>query len=177
MTVARGTLTLDFTPDGAHEDVMSEAVAGTTTTTTNSCPGFGIGTTSCEIDGSLDAFIPRNPPLPHEEPAGGQVAQLTLSKAIGTSITLDWFPSCSVADTDYEVYEGRIGSWYSHEPVPGFCMTGGTTATFDPADGGTYYLVVPTDGVNEGSYGVDSAVSERPPGAMPCATQVLGRCP
>ena len=29
MTVARGSLTLDFKPDGAHEDLLSEPVAGT----------------------------------------------------------------------------------------------------------------------------------------------------
>jgi hypothetical protein len=35
---------------------------------------------------------------------------LTATKAVA-SIKLDWFPSCSPADTDYEVYEGTIGTW------------------------------------------------------------------
>ena len=39
MLINRGNLSLDFVPDGAIEDLMSEPVAGTTTTTTNSCPG------------------------------------------------------------------------------------------------------------------------------------------
>ncbi|HXV76938.1 MAG TPA: hypothetical protein VD788_11545 [Candidatus Polarisedimenticolaceae bacterium] len=176
MIVARGTLTLDFAPDGALEDVVSEAVAGTTTTSTNSCAGFGIGNTSCETDGSLDAFVPRTPVLPHETPPGGRVVQLTMSKAAGSSINLDWFPSCSADDVDYEVYEGMLGNWYSHQPVVGFCMTGGTSATFDPSAGSSYYLVVPTNGVTEGSYGTSTA-GERPVGAMPCAAQVLGSCP
>lgn len=177
--VARGTLTLDFTPDAAIEDVMSEEVAATTTTTTNSCPGFGIGNTFCEIsDKSMDAFIPRTPALPHEQAPGGSVVGLTVSKNAAPSITLDWFASCSAADVDYGVYEGDIGSWYSHEPVTGLCMTGGaTTATFDAGPGDHYYLVVPTDLVTEGSYGKDSTPVERPPATSPCAAQSLGNCP
>jgi hypothetical protein len=177
MIIARGELTLDFTPDGALEDPMSEAVAGTTTTTTDSCGGFGIENSSCEADGSIDSFIPRSTILPHEMPAGGRVADLQLSRGSGSNITLDWFPSCSVDDIDYEVYEGTIGTWYSHQSVTGFCMTGGTTATFNAAAGNRYYLVVPTNGATEGSYGVDGLAAERPIGAQQCAVQVLGNCP
>jgi hypothetical protein len=54
MTIARGNLAFpvggqDFTPDGAVEDLMSEAVAMTTTTTTTGCPGMGVNTTFCEL--------------------------------------------------------------------------------------------------------------------------------
>jgi hypothetical protein len=69
MTIVRGSLTLDFRPDGAHEDFLSEVVAQTTTTSTQSCPGPGISSTFCELaDGSTDAFIPRLPALPFEVP-------------------------------------------------------------------------------------------------------------
>jgi hypothetical protein len=37
MTVLRGTLSLDFTPDGAIEDVLTETVAGVTSLTPDSC--------------------------------------------------------------------------------------------------------------------------------------------
>jgi len=176
MTVARGSLSLDFSPDGAHEDVMSEAVAGTSTATTNNCAGFGIGNTRCETsDGSLDAFIPRTPALLHEAAGGGRVNGLTLGKGTGSVITLDWFPSCSTADSNYGVYEGTIGTWYSHVPV--VCDTGGATdAAFVPGTGNHYYLIVPNNGAVEGSYGLDGASAERPPSTSSCAPQALA-CP
>jgi hypothetical protein len=173
--VARGSNTLDYTPDGAVEDVMSEPVAGATTTTTDSCPGFGIGNTNCEIaDGSIDSFVPAPPTVP-----GGRVAALTVDKAAGTSITLTWGPSCSTGDGDFEVYQGDIGNFYSHGLVSGLCSTSGsTTTTIDAGvDGSFYYVVVPTDGATEGSYGENSSAVERPVGSPQCATQSLGNCP
>lgn len=178
LVVVRGTFTTDFKPDGGIEDVMSEAVGGATTTTTDSCPGFGIGTTSCEIDDlSTDAFYPPLPPLAHEIPVGGRIGELRLSKSL-PSITLDWTGSCSASDTDYAVYEGLLGSFASHLAVAGLCSTGGATAaTFVPAAFSTYYLVVPRGGGIEGSYGTDSAGVERPQGGGPCAPQMIGSCP
>jgi hypothetical protein len=177
MSVSRGELTLDFSPDGAHEDVISEPVAGTSTTATDDCPGFGIGNTACEIsDQTADAYIPRTPLL-HELNGGGRANLLTMTKGAGGNVTLDWYPSCSTDDIDYGVYEGTIGDWYSHEPVLDNCMTGGTSATFVAGGGDRYYLVVPTNGPIEGSYGVDGASAERPVGINPCTTQQLGTCP
>jgi hypothetical protein len=178
MTVVRGELVPpDFIPDGAHEDLMSEAVAQTTTTSTDSCPGFGIGNTACELaDDSTDAFIPRIS-LPHELVPGGAVSDLMVGKDVG-SIVLEWAESCSSVDNDYGVYEGTVGTWNSHNPVPGLCTTGGlTTATFTAGSDDHYYLVVPTDGNTEGSYGRDSTPAERSPSAAPCAAQSLGNCP
>ena len=58
------------------------------------------------------------------------------------------------------------------------CTTGGlTTATFDTGPGDHYYIVVPTDGITEGSYGLDSGSVERPAGDPACANQALGSCP
>jgi hypothetical protein len=181
MTVARGASNLDYDPDGPHEDTMSEAVAGSTTTTTNSCPGFGIGNTSCEIaDGSTDAFaLGGSSNVP-----GGRVDTLMVNKNANPapSVTLTWNPSCSGADSDYSVMEGDISTLnssgtYSHEPVSGLCTTAGTTgATFDAAAGDRYYLVVPNDGSTEGSYGRDSSSTERPPAGTPCLAQSLGNC-
>ena len=181
MTIARGALAFpvggqDFTPDGAQEDLMSETVAQTTTTSTSSCPGMGVGTTFCELgDGSSDAFIPRATILGNETAPGGRVVGLTATKGPGASITLSWFPSCSSADTNYEIYEGSIGSWYSHVPVS--CATGGTTAPVSPAAGSSYFLVVPTNGATEGSYGKNSASVERPVSASACVLQAVGTCP
>jgi hypothetical protein len=174
MTVARGALNIDFAPDGAHEDVMSEPVAGSSSTTTNSCPGMGSGTTQCELaDTSTDAYVP----LP-AAPGGRIPPTMLVTKNAGTSITLDWGASCSALDTDYAVYEGTIGTWYSHVPVTGLCTTGGATvATFNAAAGGRYYLVVPNDGSTEGSYGESTALPERPASTSPCEVQSLGNCP
>lgn len=177
MTVARGSLTLDFSPDGAHEDVMSEAVAGTTTTSTDSCPGFGTVNTACEIaDQTADAYIPQIS-LAHEQDPGGTVNGLTVNKAAGSGIDLAWYPSCSVDDIDYGVYEGTIGNWTDHQPVTGLCMAGGLTASFTPGTGSHYYLIVPTNGPVEGSYGQDSTSAQRPASTSPCTVQVLGSCP
>ncbi|MCH7780338.1 MAG: hypothetical protein IH848_05775 [Acidobacteria bacterium] len=179
MIVARGTLSLDFTPDGAHEDAMSEAVASTTTTSLDSCPGFGTVNTECELaDGSSDAFIPRTPVLSHEISAGGRNCGLRVAKSTGGSVTLNWAGSCSSGDTDYGVYEGTIGSFMGHIPVPGLCSTAGAkNATFNPIAGNRYFLVVPSDGSTEGSYGGDDITGERPVSATPCAAQILGDCP
>ena len=182
MTIARGNLAFplggqDFTPDGSQEDLMSESVAMTTTTSTNSCSGMGIGTTFCELaDGSSDAFVPRATILGSETAPGGRIVGLTATKGVGTSVTLNWLPSCSSADTNYEVYEGSIGSWYSHVPVA--CTTSGAkTLTFGAASGDRYYLVVPTSGTTEGSYGKNGASVERPVSASACVPQAVGTCP
>ena len=175
MLVARGTNTLDYTPDGAIEDVMSEVAAGTYTTSTSSCAGFGTGNTDCEIaDGSTDAFIP---PAGAAVP-GGQSNGLAITKNAPPSITLTWNPSCSAADTSSSVYAGDLGLWYSHFEVPTLCdMPGATSATFNYGAGDHYYLVVPADGSTEGSYGTDSSVAERPASTTPCLTQSIGTCP
>jgi hypothetical protein len=175
MTIARGSLTLDYKPDGAQEDVQSESPAGATTTTENSCAGMGLGTTLCELaDGSTDAYLPRSPALTHEGPAGGRINGLSVGKS-GGNVALSWFGSCSAADTNYEVYEGAVGNWTSHVPVT--CATGGTSATFAAGAGNRYYLVVPTNGATEGSYGKSGAGVERPPSAAACAVQSVGSCP
>jgi hypothetical protein len=181
MTILRGTLSLDFTPDGAIEDVLSEVVAGTTTLTPDSCSFVDrIDDTACEIAekyGSADSYLPLAPPLAHQVAVGGRSGTLLLDK-IGASIELDWGSSCSAGDTAYAVYEGALGSWYSHSPVAGLCPNGGaTSATFVPTPGAQYYLVVPTAGTSEGSYGEDSNLAERPVSAAACAPgQVLGNC-
>jgi hypothetical protein len=181
MTVARGQLAFglggqQYNPTGAHEDLMSEAVAMTTSTTTNSCPGMGIGNTFCELgEGSSDAFVLRSTALASEAAPGGRIFGLKGTR-VGAQITLSWLPSCSTSDTGYLVYEGTVGSWYSHVPVS--CVpVGTTTSTFVPGAGNRYYLVVPTNGANEGSYGKNSNSVERPASTSACVPQSVGTCP
>lgn len=115
---------------------------------------------------------------PGAVPDGDDVAgaPMTCRKEAGGDVTLEWSTSCSTGDTDYEIYEGAIGSYYSH--FSRLCSTGGaTTATVTPASGDRYFLVVPADGSNEGSYGRDSGDVERPSGGGACALQQPPSCP
>jgi hypothetical protein len=100
---------------------------------------------------------------------------LRASKAAGGQITLMWDASCAAADSDYGIYEGSLGSYFSHVPL--FCSTGGATNwTFTPGNSSTYYLVVPASGGQEGSYGATSGGTERPQGTPPCSPNAALAC-
>lgn len=103
-------------------------------------------------------------------------APLTIVSAGGGNLALNWSASCHAGDTDYEVYEGSLGSYASHVPI--LCSTGGaTTATITPTPGDShYYLVVPRSGTKEGSYGKNSGGSERPRGPASCLPQAIAGC-
>jgi hypothetical protein len=91
------------------------------------------------------------------------------------ALQLSWGASCVPTDVDYEVYEGAIGSYYSHAPV--LCSTSGATSTtIVPAGYSTYYLVVPRSAQREGSFGLDGAGAERPAGGATCLPQAIGGC-
>ena len=104
--------------------------------------------------------------------------QLDLSDVI-----LVWAASCSEGASDYGIYEGTIGAWYSHTAVD--CADGGAPLTeqITPAAGSRYYLVVPRNTLVEGSYGQKRTspplvFTERPVGAAQCvAVQTLTPCP
>jgi len=116
--------------------------------------------------------------LPGAVPDGNSVpgTQLQVSLGPGSTLLLSWGSSCTATDDDYEVYEGTLGSFYSHTSK--LCSTGGATAAIvSPAAGSTYYLVVPANGTLEGSYGVNSIGSQRPPGAAACSSQAIATCP
>ncbi|MDH3627281.1 MAG: peptidoglycan DD-metalloendopeptidase family protein [Acidobacteriota bacterium] len=106
----------------------------------------------------------------------GEPTPLTIGKGVGQQLVLDWADSCTTTDVDYEIYEGRIGGWYGHEPIA--CTTeSAVTATIDPDLGDRYYLVVPTDTIEEGSHGRNSQGVERSPGSSSCLTQTIAICP
>ena len=97
------------------------------------------------------------------------------------TIDLEWDPGCRV-EPDYSVYVGTIGQYYSHQFL--VCSTTGQPRLLDlPADGGVdeYYVVVPIDYADEeGSYGLDGSLNQRPVGAPACPRpQVLAApvCP
>lgn len=113
--------------------------------------------------------------LPGEVPASpaAPLQPLRISKGTGGTLELTWSPSCRVTDTDYAVYAGSIGSYYSHDVVA--CTTAGlNAATIVPAAGDVYYIVVPLNAGFEGSYGtVSSGGGQRPPATSPCRPQAL----
>ena len=100
---------------------------------------------------------------------------LTVSK-LGSNLLLSWSASCSASDTDYEVYEGAIGTYYNHQSR--LCTTSGATgAVLVPAGLSSYYLVVPRNADSEGSYGIASTGTERPAGGAQCKVKRTGACP
>jgi beta-glucanase (GH16 family) len=110
-------------------------------------------------------------------PNGDDVAGVPLTVGVepGGDLSLGWGASCQAADDDYVVYEGPMGNFAAHGAVT--CSTGGsTTWTLTPAGGSSYYLVVPTNGVSEGSRGKDSAGAERPAGLSACYASNIGEC-
>ena len=93
----------------------------------------------------------------------------------GGQLVLTWSDSCSATDSNYEIYHGFMGAYYSHFSKN--CETDATTTTFAPDIFDRYYLVVPTDGIQEGSYGRDSNGVERPQGGNACHSQQTVTCP
>jgi hypothetical protein len=100
---------------------------------------------------------------------------LTVDKTAGAALTLTWGGSCLDNDTDYGIYEGTIGDYASH--TRRLCSTGGQfAADLLPSGASSYYLVVPQNATNEGSYGRTSGNVERPAGVAVCMPQEIGHC-
>ena len=105
----------------------------------------------------------------------GLESELTETKS-GGNLTLNWARTCLSNETDFEVYVGSLGNFTSHAPL--LCTTGGfTTATFAQPAGNSYFLVLATNGTQEGSYGLTSLGAERALSSGACHPQSLGVCP
>jgi hypothetical protein len=109
--------------------------------------------------------------------AGDVGDTLSIAPAGGGDITLSWTASCAANDTDYSVYEGTIGNWYSH--VSRLCSTAGaTSAILTPQPANAYYLIVPRNAAFEGIYGKASSGADIPQGGNACTAQQVGSaCP
>lgn len=93
-------------------------------------------------------------------------------------LKIGWSAGCSTGTEDYGIYEGEIGTWYSHTMIDCLDDGGDRTEEITPSMGSQYYLVVPQNSNDEGSYGTRSTSTERTPGASTCiATQTLASCP
>lgn len=113
-------------------------------------------------------------------PDGDQApgTQLMVVPAGDGDITLSWGGSCVATDTDFEIYEGSLGNFTTH--VARSCNTlNAASFTLTPSEGNRYYLLVPRNATNEGSYGTDSNGVERPQaiGIGACLPQAIAACP
>lgn len=147
----------DAIPDTATVTVSSTGLASQSVevTVTETTGSFG---------GTSPGAVPDGASVPGPE--------LTVQKHPGNpaNLDLDWSASCSPTATDYSVHEGTIGSWYSHAAIQ--CGTfGATQSVITPGAGSRYYLVVPLDPGQEGSYGKDSAGNERPRSSARCRSR------
>jgi hypothetical protein len=120
-------------------------------------------------------------------PSGaGDAAQLILALEANGDLTMSWGDSCVAGDSDFGLYEGVMQpipakgggprDFSSHQFVQ--CTTAGAnSATITPAAGDfQYFMVVPSNGAEEGSYGADSQGVERGQGVNSCATQSIAAC-
>jgi hypothetical protein len=124
------------------------------------------------ISSLVDAMAgPANP--------GRVPATLHVDKSIITpgDLTLTWTASCSEGANNYGIYEGTLGTWYSHSLEDCDDTPPALTEEVAPAAGSNYYLVVPQNGAEEGSYGLAN-FGERPVGAVQCISpQSVTPCP
>jgi hypothetical protein len=153
---------------------------------TDGNPGVGFylqaGSPSLQHDYGFTAFTATDgiapPALPGRVPDGAAApgVPLTVTKS-SSSVTLAWDASCSAQASDYAVYSGIIGSWYSHESIA--CSTSGALAsTVALPAGNRYILVVPLTLDDEGSLGTDSTGRERPRSlGPPCHPTQNPACP
>ncbi len=116
----------------------------------------------------------------------GRVRTLLLGKSTLTAgdLTLSWTPSCSTGAEDYSIYRGTLGSWTSHVQVDCHDDFGDLTEEVLPMAADAYYLVVPDNQYDEGTYGAQYSggiYTERPqPGALAdrCViSQQITACP
>ncbi len=115
-------------------------------------------------------------PLAGAVPGSGADALRVSRGANPGELTLTWGTSCDADDGDYVVYEGTLGGEFS-DHAPALCSTGGaTSASLEPKAGDRYFLVAPRNALTEGSYGLDSAGSERRQSTAACLPRALGGC-
>lgn len=98
------------------------------------------------------------------------IGPLLLTKS-GADLVLSWSASCASGGVEYGIYEGTIaaihGGVYDHVRIDCQDSAPPLTETITPGGGSHSYLVVPNNAKEEGSYGLNSALVERPQAAAP----------
>ena len=94
------------------------------------------------------------------------------------SLSMTWGLPCnaaSVPNQDYAVYQGPLGDWSNLSILT--CSTGhDPSALIESIQPNMFWLIVPQNSANEGSYG-RSSFGERAPAAVPCKPQAIATCP
>ncbi len=108
---------------------------------------------------------------PVSRAVAGATADLRVTRGAG-GLDLSWQADCGGGGV-YGVYRGDLTAGYdSLASEAGFCAVTATTATIaEGAGSADFFLVVPSDGAFEGSYGTDSTGAARPPAADACHPQ------
>ena len=108
--------------------------------------------------------------------APGKVLNSLMLTKSGSNPILNWEPvGGTCTSTGYGIYRGALPfSNYDHASLD--CTISATTYTDALASDSYYYLVVPNNSSEEGSYGTDSSGTERPQGSSPCRIQNLHTC-
>jgi hypothetical protein len=105
----------------------------------------------------------------------GEAKALRIAKNSG-ALVFTWEPEAGACNVvAYDLYAGDLatlrGGAYSHDTLLA-CSIGSTDHAVSQADprlgNARYFFVVATNGVEEGSYGLDSSGSERPVSASAC---------
>ncbi len=139
-------------------------------------------------DGSSFSLFTADPNWPHGSIArafamlaspGEVPPTLVITTITGSSdLRLTWAAGCSTGAEDYGIYEGTLGSWYSHTAIDCNDDLHDLTEVITPQPGSNYYLVVPYTANAEGSYGMTGSASIRPSGSTVCVPwQDLTPCP
>jgi len=93
------------------------------------------------------------------------------------SLALSWGAPCNdlaVPGQDFAVYQGAVGNWSSLTSLT--CTTGRSRSwLLENPPPGRFWLIVPQNSANEGSYG-QATSGERPPAFAPCKPQAIGAC-
>jgi hypothetical protein len=93
------------------------------------------------------------------------------------SVVLTWDLPCNdptVPNQDYAVYQGSVGDWDGLTSLT--CTTGrARTWLVEAPSANSFWVVVPQNSANEGSYG-QSTACERPPALAACKPQAIGVC-
>ena len=93
------------------------------------------------------------------------------------SVVLTWDLACNDAEVpgqDYAVYRGTMGNWTDLTSLT--CTTGRqTTFLVEDPPANSFWMVVPQNSANEGSYGWSSS-GERPQAVSACKPQAIAAC-
>jgi hypothetical protein len=118
-----------------------------------------VAVADCQLTPGIDFLVSAAPgPVPDGNATPGTPMTAAYNRGTG-EITVSWQPTCS-ADT-HAIYLGPLGSFSSYTDAE--CDVGMAGSwTFVPPTGDVFWVVVGVNGANDGSYGVDGDLLERP---------------